>query len=151
MRAVLPHLERPEHRLRVVGNLARLAGALSDRDDFERSWGEVAESLRIHAGDPAWDDALTDALKEAAQGAVSIGDPARAKWAVQRAEPLAERARRGRDRVQLDSILSAAEAALAGEEARVERPQPDHPHPLDVSLRVAERCVGVLAGRTVPA
>lgn len=148
MAAALPHLPRPDHRVRAVGNLARAAGARGDRDGFERAWAEVADTVRRRAADGSWADPLSDALREAAQGALSIGDPVRALWAVERAEPLAARAARGMDRMQLDVVRAAAEAARDRGGAP---PQPmsaadaDHP-PLD-SVRTALACVALLRRR----
>lgn len=150
MEAALPHLPRPDHRVRAVANLARAAGARGDRDAFERAWAEVADTVRQREGDPSWADPLSDALREAAHGALSIGDPLRALWAVERAEPLAARAGRGMDRMQIDALRQAAEAArdrLGPAVAHAPARLLDAGHPEQDSVRVAAECVALLARR----
>jgi tetratricopeptide (TPR) repeat protein len=148
MEAVLPHLSRPDQRVRVIGNLARAAGGRGDRDRFERAWRELAETVSVREHESAWADPLSDALREAAQGALTLGDHGRTQWALDHAEPLARQAGRGLDRMQLDAIRSAAASRTT---AAPDSVTADASHPEMESVRAAEAFVELLARRTVPA
>lgn len=151
MEAVLPHLSRPDHRVRVIGNLARAAGGRGDRGRFERAWDELVSIVNLRELERAWADPLADALREAAHGALTLGDRGRTLWAVEHAEPLARQAGRGLDQLQLDALRSAAEAASASAAVAASEVVVDATHPAMESVRTAEACVELLSRRTVAA
>jgi hypothetical protein len=111
----------------------------------------VADAVRQHEQDGTWADALSDALTEAAHGALNLGEPQRALWAVDRAEPLALQAGRGKERMELDAIRAAAEAAVRTGAASAAPRITGADHPIEMSVRTAVSCVALLSRRTVAA
>lgn len=148
MEALLPHLDHPQNRVRTVGNLARAAAGAGWRDPFEQAWGEVVARYRAHEHDAAWAEALADALTETAHGALSIGEPGRARWAAERAEPLARSSQRAKQRMEIEALLNAAEHALTSPMPPTERAAPvTSPE----TVETAAHCMALIAARRVPA
>lgn len=146
MAALLPHFRKEEGPWRVttLGNLARAAAGAGDRNGFESAWAEVVRCLTERQGRAGWAASLANALVESAQGALQMGDPARALWAVEQAEPLARAAQLGRERLVLESLREAAEhaARLPLEERTPPRPEAGEAAPQRGVL--AERCLALL-------
>lgn len=148
MAALLPHLGAEQETMRVgtVANLARAAAGAGDRNGFESAWADVVRSWTQHQQAAGWAGTLAIALLEAAQGALSIGDPPRALWAVEQAEPLARIAHLGKERLVLDAVREAAERAqrvpAGSERVEAEAGSPERE-------QLAEHCLALLHAREV--
>ncbi len=103
LRAVLPHLRRPDRRLRVLASAARAAAGVGDR----AAYAELVREVRETARDPLAAGALAAALFEAAVGASLLRDRELA------GELLDEVLHLARERGEAD-VLARAEGLRAG-------------------------------------
>ena len=103
LRSLMPLLKRPEERLRVVGALARAAGACQESSTFDSAWTLAWDQIRAAPPDAA--RAIPAVLVEVGLGAASLKDWNRAETA------FSEALRRAEEAAQFDTI-ARAEAGL---------------------------------------
>lgn len=101
--SLLPHFKSSDERMRVLAELVRCAGALGQREAFDRYWAEAWETAHVPQTEPV----LASTLVAMGKGAASLAEWDRAadalRWAMTRAEQSGE-----------GDMLAAADAALGG-------------------------------------
>jgi tetratricopeptide (TPR) repeat protein len=113
--AALPLLQRvlelvkPHERVVVCGTIARSAGAVGDRELFERTCGEVLRGVTLS------EEFAAQALVHVAAGAQSLGDWELARRLATEAGEIARRRGNGRPALESSMVLAHAAARLRGD------------------------------------
>ena len=112
--ALLPHFSDARGTLRVLGNIARAAGGVGNREVFRKSW---VEANRI-ARDPDVMPVVAEAMVEMATGAASLGEWDRAEQSGERALEVARQRSEHKVAARAESVLDAVHRGRRVEEAR---------------------------------
>jgi tetratricopeptide (TPR) repeat protein len=109
--ALLPEIHSPANRMVVLGNLARAAGGVGDRELFTETHREV----RKIAGTGEVQDHVARALLDAAHGAASLGEWEVAEETARAAYEAAVERQEGRVQITAESLLEAVGNERAAE------------------------------------
>jgi len=102
-KAALPVIEHPCERLLTWGSLARAAGGVGEREEFDRAWDEIWS----YAGDWQKRENAPWALLDAARGATTLRDWARAERAAVTARDLAQSRGEGHVVAEAETVLDS--------------------------------------------
>ncbi|MBD0320332.1 MAG: tetratricopeptide repeat protein [Gemmatimonadetes bacterium] len=113
LRAAHPHISHPCERLLSWGNIARAAGGAGDRATYDEAWDEIWS----YAGDWHNRENAPWALMDAARGATTLGDWARAERAATTAREIAVRRKEAHVLAEADSVLDSVTRRLQMDQA----------------------------------
>lgn len=103
LRSVLPHHPQPFDRLTVLGNIARAAGGLGDRDAFRDAWNECHDLLLT----ASVDERAAQALLDLAHGAASLALWDKAERAAREALEIGARRHEAKIRLAAEALLDS--------------------------------------------
>lgn len=120
LRSVLPHHPQPFDRLTVLGNIARAAGGLGDRDTFRGAWDECHDLL----DSSAVDERAAQGMLDLAHGAASLSLWDKAEMAAREALEIGSRRSQAKIRLTAEGVLESVRHHRALEVHR-RTPQPE--------------------------
>lgn len=103
LRSVLPHHPHPFDRLMVLGNIARAAGGLGDRETFRTAWDECYDLVR----NAAVDERAAQGLLDLAYGAASLSLWDKAESAAREALDVGSRRQEAKIRLTAESLIDS--------------------------------------------
>ncbi|MBW3572320.1 MAG: hypothetical protein KY467_14560 [Gemmatimonadetes bacterium] len=103
LRSVLPHHPQPFDRLTVLGNVARAAGALGDRETFRDAWDECHDLL----DSSAVDERAAQGLLDLAHGAASLSLWDKAELAAREALDIGSRRSQAKIRLTAEALIES--------------------------------------------
>ncbi len=103
LRSTLPHLPYPSERLMVMGNVARAAGGLGDRETFREGWDECFDLLQNAASG----EHAAQGLLDLSYGAASLGLWDKAEMAARAALDIGSQKGEARIRLTAESVIDS--------------------------------------------
>jgi tetratricopeptide (TPR) repeat protein len=103
LRSVLPHQTQPSDRLIVLGNVARAAGGMGDRETFRTAWDECYDLVR----NASVDERAAQGLLDLAYGAASLSMWDKAEQAAREALDIGSRRQEAKIRLTAESLIDS--------------------------------------------